>query len=115
MAEGKRLSEMLPSSDQEEFYNRNFRTTFEYHITRLVQDQRVSYLEVDPGTALRYSGDLYGLLMLNGIPPHYHYFVMRCNGFSHPIEYPQTLLSIVLPPLEEIDDMLSIWLSNHVK
>lgn len=115
MAEGKRLGDTLPVTDQEEYYDRNFRTTFEYHITRLLKDQRTSVLAVDAGTALRYSGDLYGLLMLNGIAPQYHYFVMRCNGFSHPIEYPKSLLQIILPPLEEIDDLLRIWMTNHVK
>lgn len=113
MTQGKRLIELLPDGGNDVFYNSDFRSIFEYHIDRLVNDPKAAVIEITGGTANQYSGDLNGVLMLNGISPHYHYFVMRCNNFTTPLEYGVEHTSLIIPSLEDLDDLMRIWSSNN--
>lgn len=113
MATAQRLSARIPSEGPSAFYSEDFKTMMEPHIPLLVAGENTQLTPIEPGLALQYANDFYGLLLTLGIPSQYHWTIMRCNGYDYPMEFKDTITQVIVPPLGEIDDLQKIWSSTN--
>lgn len=110
---GIRLTDYIPSDVNSAFFTDEFMTALEHHIPSLTNHPNTQLIQLSPGQANQYRNDFNGLLVSLGIPIRYHWAFLRCNGFTSPTEFTEEYLSIVQPPLSEIDTIQQIWLSNN--
>lgn len=109
----RRLIDTIPSSGPDIFYDPNFHATLEYHIPRLQKHEETEYTGVEPAIGIKYRGDFFGFLNTLGIPSHYHWVVMRCNNFYTPMEFSETTHNVIIPPLNEIDEIAQIYTTSN--
>lgn len=103
-----RLADSIPDSGPLIYHNPELRTALEYHIPYLRMSEKSSVIEIDPATALKYKGDLDGLLVSLGIPPKYHWAIMRVNDMYCSSDYDEAGM-LIQPPFDEVDRIVSIW------
>jgi hypothetical protein len=113
MARGQRLSERIPSEGPEVFYRDDFKTMLEHHIPLLATHVNAVVRPIEPATAVQFASDFYGVLIYLGIPTQYHWTILRVNGLTSPYSYKEEMTQIVVPPLDEIDQLQQIWSSNN--
>lgn len=59
--------------------------------------------------ALKYKGDLFGILNKKKIDPNYHYVVMRINGFKSSSDFTGEETFILVPDFKEIDLLKNVF------
>lgn len=69
----------------------------------------LSIVNIEPGVALKYTGDFISLLNYLNIPPEYHWCVMVLNNLKSPTEMNKDILTIVLPDLNEIEVLKNLY------
>jgi hypothetical protein len=67
---------------------------------------------IEPGIALKYTGDFIGLLNYTGIDPEYHWFVMFINGLRSPTQMNKNLLSLLVPSTSELEILKNLYTST---
>lgn len=97
------------SSVPADYFNQKWLRTLESMLDLLRVDVRNQLITVEPTTGLRYQGDLYGLLTALQIPMQYHWAVMRLNGYTSPEQYDGTILTLVRPADDFIEENLVIF------
>jgi hypothetical protein len=85
------------------YYDDAFRSVLEDHISFLKTHPKTNVVSVQPHDAYKYEGDLYGLFANMNIPAHYHWIVMRTNGFRSPFDGSENMLQILVPSTDVID------------
>lgn len=113
MAKAQRLSERIPGEGPNAFYSDEFKTMMEPHITLLVSNENTQLTPIEPGLAVQYRNDFYGILLTLGIPNKYHWTIMRCNGYTSPMQFNEEITQIIIPPITEIDQLQQIWTSSN--
>lgn len=113
MSNAQRLSSRIPSEGPSVYYTDEFRTMMEPHIALLIRNENTQVNPIEPGLALQFANDFYGLLLTLGLPMKYHWVILRCNGFTSPKEFKETLVQVIVPPLTEIDQLQQIWSSSN--
>ncbi len=74
----------------------------------------LSTVQIEPGVALRYTGDFISLLNYLNIPPEYQWCVMVLNNLKSPSEMNMNILTLNIPDLNEIEVLKNLYESNQV-
>lgn len=64
-----------------------FRRAMVANNAHIANQNEVATFSVEPTTALRYTGDFFGLLSHMKVPDQYHYFIAYINGIEDPLMY----------------------------
>lgn len=86
------------------YFNQKWLRTLESMLDKFAANPNVSVLAVEPTMALRYQGDLYGLLTAQHVPSKYHWLTMRLNGFTSPDQYTGEERSFLIPSSEQVEE-----------
>lgn len=89
------------------FYSPVARQVLEDFMTTLRTSTGTKEITIDPGIALQFEYDLYGLLTHLNIPNQMHYVIMRVNGMTSPAEYRRTN--------GELIGMTGLWLPDQTE
>lgn len=72
-------------------------------------------ITVSPAQALKFQGDLYGLLQVSGVPEQHLWTVMRLNGYNNPVEYNGDQQIFVIPNYSFIDEQMRLYKTLYRK
>lgn len=75
-------------------------------------NQLLSTITVEPGIALKYSGDFIGLLNYLNVPPEYHWCTMIVNGLKSVSEMNMNMINILLPDINELETLKNLYEST---
>lgn len=81
---------------------------FADHFTYLYNHPDVKQITINPFQCTKFEGDFYGLLFDLRIPEQYHPFVLAFNKMSHPSDYRADVISILIPPLSELNLIMKV-------
>ena len=76
------------------YYTPEFRAMLESHMAWLRARPELTLTPIDPHAAMKYAGDLDGLLTYYNVEPRYHWFIMRLNNLTSSQEYTADRLSL---------------------
>jgi hypothetical protein len=93
----------------DDYYDGDFLILLESHLTYFLNNKITGTLVVEPAIAMKYRGDLYGMLKEIGIPSKYHYMVMRINGYTSGADYKGDKMEFLQPDFTEIDLLKQIF------
>lgn len=96
------INALMMTEGEPVFYEDSFRRMLETHLIWM-KEQGAEMVTVDPHDALKYKGDLFGLLIKMGYAPQYHYAIMILNEISGPQSNTETLRSLLVPAQQAID------------
>lgn len=89
------------------YYTSVARNVLEDFMSDLRASSSTQEIIIEPGIALRYEFDFYGLLTELKIPANLHWITMRVNKYNSPMEYQRKNGSV--------DGMVSILLPNEAE
>lgn len=104
-----RINNLVDDPGEDSYYDGEFLNMIESHFTYLRSLQNDNILSVVEGTAYKYEGDFYGLLSAFNIPKQYHLVIMGYNGLRSTTDYNKDMLSVLVPPLDEVDLLKSVY------
>lgn len=84
------------------YYTDDFRNVMEDFMTVFRTSPTTQVMTIDPGDAVRYEFDFYGLLTYLKVPMQYHYTIMRVNKMTSPTDYRSRMVSFLMPDQTEI-------------
>jgi hypothetical protein len=84
-----------------------FRQYFESYILRIKSDKSTNATIMSPTDAIKFKGDLGGWLHTQYIASDYHWIVSRINGYLDPTCFVGDKLSILIPSVNLIDELLT--------
>jgi len=82
---------------------------FEDHLTYFRNHADTTSLTVDAQKAEMYTGDLYGLLALNGVPIDQIQLAIRMNYYKNSSEYRGDKLTFLIPPASAVVLLANIY------
>lgn len=85
------------------YYTESYRTMMEAHIPYFLTNGRSTRVVVDASVAYQYEHDFSALLATYSLPRYLHWFVMRLNGLTSPLDYRADMLEILVPDLEVVE------------
>lgn len=88
-------------------YSLDFHIEIESYLPKLIKTARE--VSVSNFEAAKYNGDLYGYLDYLAIPKDSHYIVQLVNKFTSPIQFGENTKTVLIPSLEEIEVIKSIF------
>lgn len=91
------------------YYDGDFLILLESHLTYFRENKITGTIAVEPAIAMKYRGDLYGMLKEIGVPSKYHYMVMRLNGYKSGADYLGDKTDFLEPDYKEIDLLQQIF------
>jgi hypothetical protein len=95
------------------FYTDDFRNVLEDYMTILRNSSDTVTITVEPATALKYRGDLYGLLVELNYPPYMAWIIMRMNNMNSPVDYDETILTLLTPSEDRISRIRSTYMTQN--
>ncbi len=100
------INALMMTEGETVFYEDDFRRMLETHLIWM-KNQSAEMITVDPHDALKYKGDLFGLLIKMGYAPQYHYAIMILNEISGPQSNTESLRQLLVPAMQAIDVLRS--------
>lgn len=100
-----RLTEQMPRQAKSIFYSPSFQSSLYAHRNILLGYRKHHVITIDMNKADRYRGDFIGLLLQEGIPVDLHPIVCELNELPDPTDYDGTLLSIIIPFQEDVNEI----------
>lgn len=91
------INALMMNEGETVYYDDDFRRMLETHSIWLKDQPETRVLPIDPHTAMKYKGDLFGLLNSMRILPQYHYAVMVINEIPGPQSNTEQLKSLIIP------------------
>ncbi len=85
------------------YYTESYRIMMEAHIPFFLTNGRSTRVVVDAATAYQYEHDFSALLAVYSLPRYLHWFIMRLNGLTSPLDYHADMLEILVPDLEIVE------------
>ena len=85
------------------YYDPDFMVILESHLTYLLGLSTTQTLAIEPADAVRFEGDLFGVLDKFNIAKQYHYAVMLVNGYRSPTDFTKDTYQVIVPDTSEID------------
>lgn len=108
------LKALLKDKADSQYNDPSFLTFVNDHVPYLLASVSTKTIAVDPSQALKYKGDLYGLLAELQIPYFMHYAVMKMNGFSSPTQAREEIISqIKAPEVAEFRKLHNLWRAHN--
>lgn len=102
------INSLAMSESSAFYYSREVRTLLESHVQFLIRHPDTSIFQITPNLAYKYEGDLYGLLATLKVPMHYHWIIMRMNGFTSPTEMPENKIAFLQPSFAVVEQIINI-------
>lgn len=99
------IFKMLYSAGPAAYYTPALRAVLEDHMTYLRTHPDTRVVVVSDLDLYRFEGDLYGLYMELGIPPQYHYTVMRMNEIDSPQLVNPEKRNLMVPSYTVVDQI----------
>ncbi len=99
------------------YYDEVFRNVLDNHYTFLKTTGKVNNLNIEPVYADKYEGDLSGLLTHYKIPLVYHWVIMRLNDFTSFNENSASLVSLLIPDFDLVEQIRQVHrtVSNKIR
>lgn len=98
---------------QDIWYDPDFKAVLEDHMTYLRNHPNTTIQVLEPNSVIKYRFDLYSLFRHYGIEQHFHWLVMRMNGFNSPIDDISHLESFLVPDTNILVQILSHYMSRN--
>ena len=92
-------------------YSTSFRRLIEDHLEYIREHSSTTIKPVLGSIAVKYNGDLYGLLIHLRVSQELHWITMRVNNFHSPTDYNNELISLVIPNIKLIKTLLSKYVN----
>jgi len=102
------LAKRIPDEGDSIYYSESWRTMIECHLPILLARPDNTVRNIAPYNALRYEGDLMGLLVEEKFAPQYHWIIMRMNGFNSPEDYRLEKMQLVIPNFNMVEMLTNI-------
>ena len=109
----KSLGRNIPNGGELVYDDLAFKFVLLEHLPMISKRSDISYKDIDQSEADQFYGVYYGLLTYLGVPLYLHWFTMRLNGLSDSMDYNSDNLTIYLPPIEEVDRIRILYLTEH--
>lgn len=106
------LNENMPTDGPALMYSEGFQRLIEDHLEFLRNGDNLQVIDIDPQSAYKGSGDLISVLQDYQIAPQIHWIIMRVNGYTSPMEYQSTHLTLLVPSQGQIDSLLRVYRVN---
>ncbi len=103
------LFNTLPAQNTQIAFEDGFRNMLEDHIPVLLLATGTTTQTVDPATAYQFNNDFYGLITTLGVVWYMQWITMRMNGYTDPSEYRSDNLSVIIPPISVINQLLNAY------
>lgn len=97
------------------YYDRSVRITFETHMAYLRQHPDAKWVAVEPIQAVKYAGDLNGLLLNMGFNAEYHHVIQRVNDLASPLDLTEDCTALLIPPIAEVKHIVDLANTVSVK
>lgn len=95
------------------YYDPSFRSELEDHITFLKQNKNTRILTISNFHAIKYEGDLFGLLIEYSIPNEYHWLVMRMNNMVSPTDSGTKIANLLIPDYSLVERIRSTYVTQN--
>lgn len=93
----KQIKPVGPAS----FYTAAWRNLVENHLEYLRTHPATQKVDLKDNSGYHFRGDFFGLLNYAGIPPEYHWAIMRVNNYNSTAEFKENTLFFIVPdPIE---------------
>ena len=100
------VDKLMVNEGSQIYYTDLLRDSLEDFMTLFRTDSSTQPMNIDPGLAQRFYGDLSGLLTFLRVPAQFHYAIMRVNKMNSPDEYRPTMLTLLTPDTGEIQRIM---------
>lgn len=97
------------------YYTAAWRLIVETHLTWLRALRASDVVVIDPHTAYKYEGDLYGAMTDKGIPSYMHWTVMRVNGLYSPTDFNVETAALMVPALDTFRQLAALASTTQKK
>jgi hypothetical protein len=102
----------MPSEGPALMYSDGFRQVIEDHLEYLRRHENTEIIDIEPQVAYKGQGDLVSVLQDYQIAPELHWVVMRMNGYTSPMQYQPSDLTLLMPSQGLIDSLLRVHRVN---
>lgn len=99
------ITSKMRSQGDSVYYQDAWHILVETHLPVLRGLSDTALLTVDVHDAYKYRGDLYSLLQAYDQPPEYLFPIMRMNGMYSPSEYRESMLSLMVPSIQTMENL----------
>lgn len=107
------IDQLQKSTGPSIYYDPSFRNTLEDHLTYLRQSKETNILTISPFHAIKYKGDLFGLLIQYGVPNEYHWLVMRINNMVSPTDIDEKISTLSVPSYSLVERIRSTYVTQN--
>ena len=94
-----RLFKLAKSTGPQTYYDPKMRNILEDHLSILIAQANPTLIELPPGIANKYLGDLNGCLSAAGIAPEQWWVIGRMNGYINPTDYDGIKTTFLAPDI----------------
>lgn len=104
------LQALLKDRADSPYNDPDFMTFLDDHLERLRNSTNSVVVSVEPSTALKYKGDLFGLFKELGFSYPVYYVTMKMNNFTSPTPIQTDIIaSLLVPDLGEVRKLYNLW------
>lgn len=107
------LSDEMVPEGPEITYSDGFKQMIEDHLTYLKMDKQTQTMFVNNDIAYKSNGDLVSVLQEYDIPAYQHWIIMRMNGYTSPMEYLESHITLIIPSTVTLDKLISVYRVNQ--
>lgn len=107
------LTDQLPASGSDDYYQDSFRWTIEASIPKLKTSTNTTKQIVTALQGKVYNGNLYGLLTELGVPFYLLWVVMRLNDFHSSSDFTSDTTSLLIPSASELERLRLSWRTSQ--
>lgn len=87
------------------YYTAKWRTLIEDHLDYLRAHQDTVTIEIQGIAGYHHRYDLFSVFVANKIPAHFHWAIMRVNGYISPLEFEEETKSLLVPSAAELNKL----------
>lgn len=107
------INSLARSAGPDVFYTNDFRNVLEDYMTTLRNSADTVTISVEPAVALKYRGDLVGLLTELNYPAYMAWIIMRMNNMNSPSDYDESILMLLTPNQDRISRIRSTYMTEN--
>lgn len=98
------------------YFSSSFRIVLDDHINFLKNHPETISIQVSPIEALKYVGDLSGLLFTKNVNVNLHWVIMRMNGFTSPADTDGNVSNLIIPSESVVERLrVGFMTENKIK
>lgn len=109
------INKIAGTNDKSLYYDQTFRRHLESYMGWFRNHPETTTLPVNPHNNYKYEGDLYGLLLVNGVPKEYHWVVMRMNNIYRQGDVEKVDGVVLIPDFGVLDRIMKMYKTRTKK